>query len=63
VNKTLRIGDNAVVLGKGGVVSSIAGNMTYWGTPAQDAQLAKRELIWIKRIPELWSKVVGKKTD
>ncbi|MFM2360584.1 MAG: hypothetical protein RLY16_2577, partial [Bacteroidota bacterium] len=63
VNKTLRIGDNAVVLGKGGVVSSIAGNMTYWGTPAQDAQLAKRELIWIKRIPELWSKVVGKKTE
>ena len=60
VNKTLTIGENAVVLGKGGVVSSIEGNKTYWGTPAQDASIAKRELIWIKRIPQLWEKVMGK---
>ena len=60
VNKTLTIGENAVVLGKGGVVGSIAGNKTYWGTPAQDASIAKRELIWIKRIPQLWDKVMGK---
>lgn len=60
VNKTLTIGENAVVLGKGGVVGSIEGNKTYWGTPAQDASIAKRELIWIKRIPQLWEKVMGK---
>ena len=57
VNKTLTIGENAVVLGKAGVVGSIEGNKTYWGTPAQDASIAKRELVWIKRIPALWDKV------
>ena len=57
VNKTLTIGENAVVLGKAGVVGSIEGNKTYWGTPAQDAGTAKRELVWIKRIPALWEKV------
>jgi len=59
VNKTLTIGENAVVLGRGGVTSSIEGNKTYWGTPVQDARLARRELVWIKRIPALWSKVMG----
>lgn len=58
VNKTLSIGENAVVLGRGGVSSSIAGNKTYWGTPAQEAGIVKRELVWIKRIPELWEKVM-----
>jgi len=59
VNKTLTIGENAVVLGRGGVTASIEGNKTYWGTPVQDAGMARRELVWIKRIPELWSKVMG----
>jgi UDP-3-O-[3-hydroxymyristoyl] glucosamine N-acyltransferase len=59
VNKTLTIGENAVVLGRGGVTASIVGNKTYWGTPVQDAGLARRELVWIKRIPELWNKVMG----
>lgn len=58
INKTLTIGENAVLLGKTGVVSDIEGNKTYWGTPAVDAQIAKKELIWIKRIPQLWEKVM-----
>ncbi len=57
VNKTLTIGENAVILGRTGVVSSIAGNKTYWGTPAQDARVVQKELIWIKRIPEIWAKI------
>ncbi|MBP6431805.1 MAG: UDP-3-O-(3-hydroxymyristoyl)glucosamine N-acyltransferase [Ferruginibacter sp.] len=59
INKTLTIGENAVLLGRTGVSSSIEGNKTYWGTPAQDASLVKRELIWIKRIPQIWEKVMG----
>lgn len=59
VNKTLTIGENAVVLGMSGVVSSIEGNKTYWGVPAQEASAERREIIWIKRIPELWKKVMG----
>jgi UDP-3-O-[3-hydroxymyristoyl] glucosamine N-acyltransferase len=61
VNKTLTIGANAVLLGKTGVVGDIKGNTTYWGTPAQEAGKARRELVWIKRIPVLWEKVMSKK--
>ena len=60
VNKTLTIGENAVLLGTTGVTSNLEGNKTYWGTPAQEAGAAKRELVWIKRIPLLWEKVMGK---
>jgi UDP-3-O-[3-hydroxymyristoyl] glucosamine N-acyltransferase len=60
VNKTLTIGENAIILGRTGVSSSIEGNKTYWGTPAQDASIIKREMVWIKRIPQLWEKVMGK---
>jgi len=58
INKTLSIGDNAVLLGRTGVSSSIEGGRTYWGAPAEDASVKKRELVWIKRIPELWEKVM-----
>jgi UDP-3-O-[3-hydroxymyristoyl] glucosamine N-acyltransferase len=61
INKTLTIGENAVLLGKTGVVSDIEGNKTYWGTPAIEAGVAKKELVWIRRIPQLWEKVMGKK--
>lgn len=60
VNKTLTIGENAVLLGTTGVTSNLEGNKTYWGTPAQEAGIVKRELIWIKRIPLLWDKVMNK---
>ncbi len=59
VNKTLTIGENAVVLGMSGVVGDIEGNKTYWGVPAQEASVERREIVWIKRIPELWKKVMG----
>jgi UDP-3-O-[3-hydroxymyristoyl] glucosamine N-acyltransferase len=60
INKTLTIGANAVLLGRTGVGTNLEGNKTYWGAPAQDAGVARRELVWIKRIPELWEKVMGK---
>jgi UDP-3-O-[3-hydroxymyristoyl] glucosamine N-acyltransferase len=60
VNKTLTIGENAVLLARTGVGGDLEGNKTYWGAPAQDASVVKRELIWIKRIPQLWEKVMGK---
>lgn len=59
VSKTLTIGDGAVVLGQSGVTSSIKGGKVYFGLPAEDAALKRRELVWIKRIPELWNKVMG----
>ncbi|WEK36633.1 MAG: UDP-3-O-(3-hydroxymyristoyl)glucosamine N-acyltransferase [Candidatus Pseudobacter hemicellulosilyticus] len=57
VSKTLTIGDNAVVLAQSGVPGDLAAGKTYFGTPADDALLKKKELIWVKRIPELWEKL------
>ncbi len=54
INKTLTIGENAVLLGRTGVGSDLEGNKTYWGAPAQEAGIIKRELVWIKRIPQMW---------
>lgn len=61
VSKTLTIGKDAVVLAQSGVPASLAGGKTYFGSPAEDASFKKREIVWIKRIPELWEKVMGKK--
>ena len=60
INKTLTIGENAVLLGRTGVGGNLEGNKTYWGAPAQEASIVKREMIWIKRIPQLWEKVMSK---
>ncbi len=58
VNKTLTIGTNAVVFAQSGVPSSLEGGKTYFGSPVEDAQTKKKELIWIKRIPEMWKKIM-----
>lgn len=58
VSKTLTIGKDAVVLAQSGVPSSLAGGKTYFGYPAEEASQKKRELVWIKRIPQLWDKIM-----
>ena len=60
VSKTLTIGENAVVLAQSGVPSSLEGNKTYFGTPAIDASAKRKELVWVKRIPEIWEKLMKK---
>jgi UDP-3-O-[3-hydroxymyristoyl] glucosamine N-acyltransferase len=57
VSKTLKIGDNAVVMAQGGVPSNLEGNKTYWGTPVQESNIKKKELVYLKRLPEIWEKV------
>lgn len=59
VNKTITIGSGAVVMGQSGVVGNINGNKVYWGTPAIKLLDKKREAVWLKRLPELWKKVMG----
>jgi UDP-3-O-[3-hydroxymyristoyl] glucosamine N-acyltransferase len=61
VSKTLTIGEGAVVYAQSGVKDSIAGNKVYFGSPVQDAKEKMKEFVWIKRIPEIWEKVMGKK--
>jgi UDP-3-O-[3-hydroxymyristoyl] glucosamine N-acyltransferase len=62
VNKTITIGDNAVVMGQAGITSSIEGNKTYWGTPIQEFFSKRKELVLIKRLPEIWEKVKNLKS-
>ncbi|MFT4204744.1 MAG: UDP-3-O-(3-hydroxymyristoyl)glucosamine N-acyltransferase [Chitinophagaceae bacterium] len=57
VSKTLTIGANTQVLAQSGVRSSIKSNKVYFGYPAQEARTKQRELVWQKRIPELWEDV------
>lgn len=59
VSKTLNIGANAVVYAQSGVAASIEGNKIYFGSPVEEASVKKRELVWIKRIPEMWEKIRG----
>lgn len=60
VSKTLTIGKGAEVYAQSGVPASLPGGKKYFGSPAEDALSKKKEFVWIKRIPELWERVMGK---
>jgi len=59
VSKTLTVGKGAVLYAQSGVPASLEGGKNYFGSPAIDAKEKMRELVWIKRIPELWKIVNG----
>ena len=61
VSKTLTIGQGAIVNAQSGVKDSLEGGKAYFGSPVEEARQKVKELVWIKRIPELWEKVMGKK--
>lgn len=61
VSKTLTIGKGAVLYAQSGVPASLEGGKNYFGSPAIEAKEKMKELVWIKRIPELWEKITGKK--
>jgi UDP-3-O-[3-hydroxymyristoyl] glucosamine N-acyltransferase len=60
VSKTLTIGANAVIYAQSGVGKDTPGGKVYFGSPIEDAKEKMKELVWIKRIPQLWEKVMGK---
>ena len=57
VSKTLTIGRGAMLFAQSGVPASLEGGKNYFGSPAVEAGEKKRELVWIKRIPEIWKKI------
>ncbi len=61
VSKTLTIGKDAEIYAQSGVKDSIRGGRVYFGSPVEEAREKMKELVWIKRIPQLWEKVMGKK--
>lgn len=58
VSKTLTIGKNSVLYAQSGVNKSLAANKVYFGSPAEDAKEKMKELVWVKRIPALWEKLM-----
>jgi UDP-3-O-[3-hydroxymyristoyl] glucosamine N-acyltransferase len=60
VSKTLTIGKGATLYAQSGVPASLEGGKTYFGSPAVDAKEKMKELVWVRRIPELWKMVTGK---
>ena len=61
VSKTLTIGENAVIMAQSGVPGDVEGGKAYWGSPITLAKEKMRELVWVKRLPELWDRVMNKK--
>jgi UDP-3-O-[3-hydroxymyristoyl] glucosamine N-acyltransferase len=60
VNKDIVIGKGAVLLGTSAIDKSIEGGITYFGAPAEEARKKWREMVYIKRLPELFKKIDGK---
>ncbi len=57
VSKTLTIGTNAEVFAQSGVGSDLEAGKKYFGSPVEDALTKKRELVFLKRLPEMWDKL------
>lgn len=57
VPSDLTIGENAVFLGQSAPAKSVIGNKTYLGSPAIEARQKMKELVLVKRLPELLKKL------
>ncbi|MFI5186806.1 MAG: UDP-3-O-(3-hydroxymyristoyl)glucosamine N-acyltransferase [Chitinophagales bacterium] len=57
ISKTITIGKGAVLFAQSGTPASLQGGKNYFGSPAIEAKEKMKELVWIKRIPELWRKI------
>jgi len=57
VNKDIVIGKGAVLLGTSAIDKSIPGGITYFGSPAEEARKKWREMVYVKRLPEVFEKL------
>jgi len=56
INKDIVIGKGAVILATSAVDKSLAGGITYFGSPAIEARKKWKELVILRKLPELYSK-------
>ncbi len=54
VNKEVTIGREAVILAASGVDKDMKGGVTYYGVPAEPATKKWREMVMIKKLPEIY---------
>lgn len=52
----ITIGEKAVVLAQSGISKSLAGNKTYFGSPADEAREKMKQLAYIKKVPDILEK-------
>jgi len=57
VNKDIVVGKGAVLLATSAIDKSLEGGITYFGSPAEEARKKWREMVFIKRLPELFEKL------
>jgi UDP-3-O-[3-hydroxymyristoyl] glucosamine N-acyltransferase len=57
VNKDIVVGKGAILLATSAIDKSIEGGITYFGAPAEEARKKWREMVYIKRLPELFEKL------
>lgn len=57
INKDLTIGKGAVILATSAIDKSLPGGKTYFGSPAGEARRKWRELVALKQLPDLISKL------
>ena len=57
INKDLVIGKGAVILATSAVDKSLAGGATYFGIPAIEARKKWKELVMLRRLPEIYNKL------
>lgn len=56
IRSDVTLGKGATVLAQSGVGENIAAGKTYFGSPAGDAREKMKELVYIKRLPEIFKK-------
>jgi len=57
INKDLVIGKGAVILATSAVDKSLPGGLTYFGIPAIEARKRWKELVMLRKLPELYTKL------
>ena len=57
VNKDLVIGKGAVILATSAIDKSLPGGITYFGSPAIEARKKWKELVMLRKLPELYNRL------
>lgn len=60
ISKDIMIGKNAIVLASSNVDKTLEGNKTYFGSPAIDARVKWKEMVYVKMLPKVWHKILFK---
>lgn len=60
VAKGVSLGEKAIVLAASNVSKSLAGHQTYFGSPAAPAREKWKEMVYVRRLEELWNEFSNK---